>query len=246
MDNRQEKILEAIVREYQKTGQPVASGILAKKYGFGLSPATMRSQMLFLDKEGFLEQPHTSAGRVPTTKAYRLFVDKLLKNLPQPVFSKEKRQRVGVNPEKVRRDMAQFAQDKDISYNIAQFLAEFSKNLGLSGSFGEEVDFHGAGLSSLLEDPEFNRPSDMLDILHGFDSLEKKFIELFDELNHDVKIFIGEENPIADFHECALIVSRYEFDGEKGFLGILGPKRMNYAKNISLVEETKKVLTKNK
>lgn len=243
MDIRQEQILEAIVKEYQKTGQPVASGVLARKYKFGLSPATMRSQMLVLDKEGFLEQPHTSAGRVPTTKAYRMFVDKFMQNLPQPLFSKEGRQKT-VDSDKIRRDMARFDEGKDLSYNLAQFLAEFSKNLGLSGSFGEEIDFHEAGLSSLLEDEELRQPNHVANILRGFDILEKEFIDLFDELNQEIEVFIGEENPIADFRECSLIVSRYDFDGERGFLGILGPKRMNYAKNISLVEETKKALNK--
>ena len=234
MDKRQEDILSAIISEYQKTGQPVASAVLAKKYGFGLSPATMRSQMLTLDKEGFLEQPHTSAGRVPTTKAYRFFVNKIL----------ERQGGDSVSSEKIKRNLQKFDAGKDFSYSLAQFLAEFSHNLGLSGSFGREIDFHGAGLSFLLEDPEFNHPSDMLDILHGFDSLEKKFTELFEELNQDIEIFIGEENPIDDFRECSLIVSRYDFDNEAGVLGILGPKRMNYAKNISLVEETKKALRK--
>ncbi len=234
MDNRQQQILEAIVKEYQKTGQPVASGVLAKKYGFGLSPATMRSQMLALDKEGFLEQPYTSAGRIPTTKAYRLFVDQLL----------EKQGANFVNTEKVKRDMEKFDQDKDLSYNLAQFLAEFSKNLGLSGSFGREVDFHEAGLSSLLDDQELSQPANIGNILRGFDILEKEFADLFNELNQDIEVFIGEENPIGDFKECSLIVSRYEFDNGAGFLGILGPKRMNYAKNISLVEETKKALNK--
>ncbi len=232
MDNRQQQILEAIVKEYQKTGQPVASGVLVKKYGFGLSPATMRSQMLVLDKEGFLEQPHTSAGRVPTTKAYRFFVDKLL----------EKQNGDSVNSEKIKRNLQKFDQGKDFSYSIAQFLAEFSNNLGLSGSFGEETDFHEAGLSSLLEDEELRQPASIGNILRGFDILEKEFADLFDELNQDIEVFIGEENPIDDFRECSLIVSRYEFNNETGFLGILGPKRMNYAKNILLVEETKKVL----
>jgi len=232
MDTRQEQILEAIVREYQKTGQPVASQILVRKYGFDLSPASIRSQMLALDKEGYLAQPYTSAGRIPTTKAYRMFVDKILER-QQPNF---------VDSEKVKNDVMQFDSGKNLSYNLAQFLADFSNNLGLSATFGEQADFHEAGLPSLLDDAELRQPDNISNILRGFEVLEKEFVDLFEKINQDTEVFIGEENPIDDFRECSLILSRYEFDDEKGLFGILGPKRMDYAKNISLVEETKRVL----
>ena len=71
MQERRKKILKAVVREYQKTGQPVASQLLLERYHFDFSPATVRAEMLALDEAGFLEQPHTSAGRMPTEKGYR-------------------------------------------------------------------------------------------------------------------------------------------------------------------------------
>jgi len=235
MNTRQQQILEAIIREHQKTSEPVASQVLFEKYNFDLSPATIRSEMLALDEEGLLLQPYHSAGRVPTTKAYRLFVNRLL----------ERQEAGSADFEKVKRGMALFDPDKDFSLNLAQFLADFSQSLGLSGSFGEEVDFHGAGLPFLLEDPEFDQPSDMLDILRGFDSLEKQFIDLFEEIGKDVEVFIGEENPIDDLERCSLVISGYKAGAKKGFVGILGPKRMNYARNIFLVEQTKKVIENN-
>ncbi len=74
---RQEKILNKVLQEYIKSAQPVSSQLLEKKYDFGISPATIRIEMQKLTDKGFLYQPHTSAGRVPTDKGYRLFVDKL-------------------------------------------------------------------------------------------------------------------------------------------------------------------------
>ncbi len=77
MTNRQEKILNAIVKEYVKKPQPVSSKILAQK--LGLSSATLRNEMMELEKGGYLLKPHTSAGRVPTERAYRLFINLLEK-----------------------------------------------------------------------------------------------------------------------------------------------------------------------
>jgi transcriptional regulator of heat shock response len=235
MNKRQENILEIIVREYQKTGQPVASGILVDKYGLELSPATIRAEMLALDEEGLLVQPHTSAGRVPTTKAYRLFVDKLL----------EKKELNLKDKERIKKGLQKFDEEVIFSHQIAQMLADFSHNLGVSGFIGEQFDFHEAGFSSLFQDIELCQPESLADILRGFDLFEEKIDEIFNQLQEETEVFIGEENPINDFKKCSLVISNYEKRGKKGFIGILGPKRMNYARNIFLVQETKKLI-KNK
>jgi len=232
MNKRQANILEVVIREYQKTGQPVASGILVEKYNLKLSPATIRAEMLALDDEGLLVQPHTSAGRVPTTKAYRLFVDRLL----------EKKELNLKDKERIREGLKKFDEETIFSHQIAQILADFSHNLGLSGFFGEQLDFHESGFSSLIEDIELCQPQSITDILRGFDFFEKKIGELFSRLHEGTEVFIGEENPIDDFKKCSMIISNYKKEGKKGFIGILGPKRMNYARNIFLVQETKKII----
>jgi heat-inducible transcriptional repressor len=77
LDERKAAILLAIVREYIATGQPVGSALIAREPGVQVSSATVRNEMAVLEQEGYLQQPHTSAGRVPTDKAYRVFVDHL-------------------------------------------------------------------------------------------------------------------------------------------------------------------------
>ena len=83
LDSRKKRILQAIVNEYIDTIEPVSSGSLTKKYGLHCSSATVRNDMAELEKEGFLEKTHTSSGRIPSSKGYRFYVDKLLneKNL---------------------------------------------------------------------------------------------------------------------------------------------------------------------
>ena len=78
LDSRKLKILQAIINDYIVTAEPVGSRTVAKKYELGISSATIRNEMSDLEEMGFLEQPHTSSGRIPSDKAYRLYVDKLM------------------------------------------------------------------------------------------------------------------------------------------------------------------------
>lgn len=78
MNERKLAILKAVVSDYVATGEPVGSRTLAKKYELGISPATIRNEMADLEDMGYLESPHTSAGRVPSSKGYRVYVDQLM------------------------------------------------------------------------------------------------------------------------------------------------------------------------
>ena len=211
----------------------MASQVLVKKYNFDLSPATIRAEMKNLDEEDLLAQPHHSAGRVPTTKAYRLFVDELLKE--KKLKPKDE--------EKITKRLKEVDHNKVFSHQLAQILADFSHNLGFSGFFGgQQTDFHEAGLPWLFEDEELREPDTLVDILRGFDALEREFAYFFEEIEKETEIFIGEENPFKDLERCSLVVSGYKKKGKKGFIGILGPKRMDYARNIFLVKEIKKII----
>ena len=78
LDERKKRILEAVIEEYTATAEPVGSTKIANDYKLGFSPATIRNEMAELEKMGYLEKPHTSAGRVPSAKGYRYYVDELL------------------------------------------------------------------------------------------------------------------------------------------------------------------------
>lgn len=77
LSERRLQVLRAIVQDYVGTEEPVGSKALTERHNLGVSPATVRNDMAVLEDEGFIAQPHTSAGRIPTDKGYRLFVDKL-------------------------------------------------------------------------------------------------------------------------------------------------------------------------
>ena len=84
LDERKASILRAIVEEYVETAQPVGSQTVARSSGLGVSSATIRNDMTILEREGFIAQPHTSAGRVPTDQGYRYFVDHFSQGGPLP------------------------------------------------------------------------------------------------------------------------------------------------------------------
>jgi len=232
MQERRKKILKAVVKEYQRTGQPVASQWLAQHWHFDFSPATARAEMLVLDKEGFLDQPHTSAGRLPTDKAWRFFIEEL----GEKELNQSEREQV---LERLRE-----LHNESMS-GMAQFLADCSRGLGLSGTFGRSTDWHGAGLGWLAEEPEFE-DDDLKNIMKCFDSLEDDFNKFFGDLDEETEIFIGRENPIKYLRNYSLVVTGFEREGGRGVLGILGPKRMNYQKNKFVVEETRKKLRNTK
>lgn len=78
LDDREKQVLQSVIEEYISTAEPVSSGTIVEKYNLGCSSATIRNDMAELEREGYLEKPHTSAGRIPSVKGYRFYVDELL------------------------------------------------------------------------------------------------------------------------------------------------------------------------
>jgi heat-inducible transcriptional repressor len=122
LNNREEEILEAVVQQFVLTGSPVGSRTLSKRKGVDLSAATIRNVMADLEEKGYLNHPHTSAGRVPTTKGYRFYVDRLV-NLTQ--LSEEEKKLIESN-------IIEFSGDVDyILDNTVRVLAQISSQLGV-------------------------------------------------------------------------------------------------------------------
>lgn len=107
MDDRKQKVLLAIVHDYIATAEPVGSRTIAKKYRLGVSPATIRNEMADLEEQGYIEQPHTSAGRIPSEQGYRYYVDYLMK---KQELSKEEEDLICREYEAKVRDVGQVIQ----------------------------------------------------------------------------------------------------------------------------------------
>ena len=82
LNDRERRVLEAVIQSYVETAEPAGSRTISRRFGLGVSPATIRNTMSDLEEKGYLYHPHTSAGRVPTDIAYRLYVDSLMRVAP--------------------------------------------------------------------------------------------------------------------------------------------------------------------
>lgn len=234
LTERQENLLSVVVKEYTETAVPVGSQHIAKKYGFDLSPATIRAEMNALEDAGYLFQPHTSAGRIPTDKGYRYFVERIM---PDRELSKTEQKKLQAELLKLK------AKNTRLERTAAKLLSGLSGNLAISGVVGKD-EFFDFGMRELLDEPEFREMDDLCRLAETLDYIDERVDQLVGRLkDNEVKIFIGKENPIKEISNCSMMVTPYRTkSGEKGILALIGPKRMKYAKNKSLIQYMKKLL----
>lgn len=228
LTERQYEILKALINEYIRTAEPISSDFLAKKYDFGLCPSAIRIEMQLLIKSGFLEQPHTSAGRVPTDRAYRFFVDNVYKQKTEKDINQELSQLVH------KRNNDYF----ELLGHVAKFLADASSNLAIIHSMDKHISWK-EGWDSIAKEPEFNDRDFAVNLLNFLDDYEEKIKEL--EPN-EVGIYIGHEIPIPKARDLSLICSVCPVLAHDAFISIVGPKRMDYNRNINLIYSINKFL----
>ncbi len=243
LSNRQEQLLDFIVREYVKTAEPVGSAVVSRKAIFDASSATVRNEMQALEEAGLIYQPHTSAGRIPTDKGYRWFVNRLVNTGHYDVDPRAKR--------KIDEAISDAGDDpRGLSRNAAQALQELSESLVIA-NVERSNDFYKTGLSSLMEFPEFREFNRMFQLADFFDHFDNMFERMEREFFHEnsamenFNILIGRENPLRNIQDETVIVVRHRLPhGNIGTLTIIGPTRMDYRKNIGLARYASEALDK--
>jgi len=223
--DRQKEILNTIVQEYIGSAEPVSSKLLENKYDFGICPASIRIEMQKLTDGGFLQQPHTSAGRIPTDKSYRLLVSDLL----EEDFEKTKNRRM-------IKEFQEIEEEMNDSFKFFQFLtkkvAEMTNSLTLSYLSDKDI-FLKEGWTEIIKEPEFEDNDYLLRFFETAENLEENLKRL--KPDSGIKVYIGNENPLTKSDDFSLITSRYEFPEKgEGLLAVFGPKRMPYQRNIEL------------
>ncbi|MDR1778778.1 MAG: heat-inducible transcriptional repressor HrcA [Clostridiales Family XIII bacterium] len=228
LTERKLKILQAIVSDFILTAEPVGSRTLARKYDMGISPATIRNEMADLEEMGYLTHPHTSAGRVPSDKAYRLYVNRLM-------------ERYELNEAQKRRIR------KALSVNIAELehtirhASELLSELTNLTSFATVEDMYRCrlfleGMTRIFAHPEFNsieRARDFLQMVDRKDDLTETIVKRDD----GITITIGDENSPDIMEGSSIITATYHVDGQfVGKLGVIGPTRMRYGEITSVIE----------
>jgi heat-inducible transcriptional repressor len=218
MEPRKREILNIIIKEYIKTAEPVGSGTLKNKYKLNISSATVRNEMAELEAEGYIIQPHISAGRVPTEKAYRVY----LENLKEKKLDKESLKTI---------NWALSGKDEAGFKKTAKIISELSGG-AIFWAFYKNNSYC-TGVSKLLSQPEFFSADLILDISLIIDQLDEIISDNFDGFDYGEKIFLGSDNPFSE--HCGTVMIKYKLKERTGLFGILGPVRMDYEKNLGLI-----------
>ena len=236
---RQANILNFLIEEYIEKAEPISSGLIEEISSFHVPAATIRNELQELTKKRYITQLHTSGGRVPTDRAYRLYVDNLIESDDFDIHSNWQK--------KVDAALVGLSDPRDINKTVAQLLSDLSENVVITG-IATEDDFYKTGLAILFELPEFKEINKVFRLTSFFDEFDRMFGQIEKELfgafvnvNNldDMNIFIGSENRHPSIKDETVMTIRYNLPNHLvGSLTLIGPTRMDYKKNISLVRYT--------
>ena len=227
---RQTQLLKAIIDEYIETAGAVGSESLDKKFNLGVSPATIRNEMVALTKSGYLKQLHTSAGRVPTPVAMKFYIDQLM----------EEKQMSLVDEVKAKEEVWDSRADlKNLMEEATHALSERTQSLTVAALDEGDVDkkFWRSGHSYIFQNPEF---SDLATCASLFSFLEQgdKLDRLFFEISQPTSIMdvlFGEELGMPEISSVGIITTHFKVRGKPAMLGIIGPARLEFATAIPVL-----------
>lgn len=226
LTERQIHILKAIVEEYIDTAEAVASETLDKKYNLGVSPATIRNEMVRLTTAGYLKQPHTSAGRVPTPVALRYFVEKLMNPKELSVADEVK----------VKQRIWDYRSQMDkLLREATKTLANQTKTMSIAAT--DQGDLYSSGMGNILEIPEFfdiDITRSLLDTLDEYDFWWNIFMR-HPSTGESMEILFGDDLGRQLLNTCGGVFIHFTSPTHQGVIGVLGPCRLNYPRIVPMV-----------
>ena len=228
LTERKLRILQAIVSDFIVTAEPVGSRTLAKKYDIGISPATIRNEMADLEDMGYLTHPHTSAGRIPSDRAYRLYVNSLMEKYE--LDEKEKK--------RIRSELNAHVEELEKTIKHASELLSELTNLTSFATVEDmfRVQLFLEGMTRIFSHPEFNTVDRAKDFIEMVDNKEY-LTETITKRDDGITITIGDENQGEVMPNSSIITATYHIDGRYvGKLGVIGPTRMKYDEITSVID----------
>ena len=214
---RQVAILKVVIDEYITTAEAVGSETLDKKYNLGVSPATIRNEMVRLTDMKLLKQLHTSAGRVPTPEALRFYVDTLMKTKDMSVAEEMS----------VKEKIWDYRQEMDkLLREATKTLAEKTRTLAITAT--NEGDLYYAGTANILDMPEFFDYELTRSLLSTLDRFNYWW-DLLDRQKDPIDVLLGDEFDEEDIlSRCGFVYYKFETPHVTGGIGVIGPFRLNY------------------
>ena len=225
--DRKVHVLKLIVEEYLKTGEIMGSKNLLKKFDLQVSSATVRNDMMSLEKMWLIFQPYNSAGRLPTNRWLRVFVDYLMETMPNVFLEAE--QALEKKLEQNRIDDTLYALVSRLTKITGEITFACIPSLGTS---------YYLGLSNYLEKHHGILWEEMFQVIKFLEN-KYQFIDLLDSLDITTKVsaFIWEENIFPELDSSTMIVKKIQVNWYEWYLGILGSTKMDYAFNITALRQ---------
>ena len=225
-NTRQEDVLSMIVKRYVETAEPVGSRYIARK--LGLSSATIRNVMSDLEESGYISHPHTSAGRMPTDKGYRYYIDSLMR-------LKDINEETAISIRKEYKEAMRSIED--ILERTSHMISHITNYVGIT-LFSEYHKLYLDGASHIIEQPEFRDLKKLHMILQYLEEKRNLLDLLYVDVDSDrLTIHIGKENQFSSLKDCSIVTRGYKVKGKvSGRLGVIGPKRMVYEKVIPTLD----------
>lgn len=215
LTNRQETVLFLLVEEYIRNAQPVGSNSIAGEMG-DVSSATIRNECAELEALGYLEKPHTSAGRVPTQQAYRTYVKHLQMQAIEP----------DTNLVEAFRNLAKDRPDYEVGIRtMGKLLAQYVHTASCVCLTPTSVYY--TGFTYLFEEPEFAHKELVRDIGEMIDSFDSVFMQSFPHIARGAHILIGSQNPFGQ-NLGAAVIRCAPYPERENIFAFVGPLRMRY------------------
>lgn len=219
LTERQKRLLKAIVEKYIDTGVAVGSETMEKEAGLGVSPATIRNEMVKLTKSGFLTQSHTSAGRVPTSVGIKFYVNQLMETRDIPV-----RDEVSIRENLWGK---RFELDK-LLREATRALAAQTGVMSLAAT--QTGELYSAGMANILDLPEFydiDFTKGVLSLMDHFDLVDKIFLNFFSE--DPIQVVLGDDLDVEYLTPAGFVFTRFQAGNDvTGSIGVIGSARLNY------------------
>lgn len=233
LSDRQRALLKAIIEEYIESAEPIGSEIIERKYNLGVSPATIRIEMGRLTDMGYLRQPHTSAGRTPTSAGMRVYIAELMNEKQLPIAAE-----VSIK-EKM---MSQRYKEERLLKEAVSALAQRLDMLGLA--IDDEGQQYFAGAANILDWPEFYDIDVTRFVLSLFDENPRLQEIIGRAVGADpVHILFGEEMEFEYLRPTSFVFTKYDVSGGKtGVIGVIGPARMNFPLVLPYVKYVRNLL----
>ena len=227
LTGRQIQILRAIVEKYMETAEPVGSETIDKKFNFGVSPATIRNEMVYLQDQGYLRKPHTSAGRIPTSQAIKFYVRELMREKDLSVADE-----VSVK----ERIWSNRAQMNDLFNEAAHVMADRARCIGMVTD-SEDGRMYSSGYAHILAFPEFANIDVTRTVLTLIEE-NRAMQEIFQYARGEepVHLVLGEDLGNQYLEHVSFVFTDFQVGTNRYNLGVVGPARLDYAYVIPMMK----------